>query len=70
MLPHRGHSIRERLDGTFFQHTVAGGTSFDYQLDALLRVLSGSAQPLTGGADAIGNMMTIDAIYARAGFAR
>jgi len=70
VLPHRGHSIRERFDGVFFQHTVAGGTSFDYQLDALIRVLGGSAQPLTGGADAIGNMAAIDAIYLRAGFAR
>jgi hypothetical protein len=70
VLPHRGHSIRERFDGVFMQHTVAGATSFDYQLDALIRVLGGSGQPLTGGADAIGNMAAIDAIYIRAGFAR
>lgn len=70
VLPHRGHSIRERLDGSFRQHTVAGGTTYDYQLDALLKVLAGTAQPITGGADAIGNMAAIDAIYAKAGFSR
>lgn len=68
VLPHRGHSIRERLGGGFRHHTVAGGTSYDFQLQALLDVLSGRAEPLTGGADAIGNMAVIDAIYEKAGF--
>lgn len=70
VLPHRGHSIRERLNGGFRHHTVAGGTTYDYQLQALLDVVTGRAQPLTGGADAVGNMMVIDAIYAKAGFER
>ena len=39
-----------------------------YQLQALCDVLDGTAAPLTGGADAIGNMATIDAIYEKAGF--
>ena len=30
-------------------------------------VMAGRAVPLTGGADAIGNMAVIDAIYAAAG---
>ena len=68
VLPHRGHSIRERLNGGFFHHTVAGGTSYDFQLQALLDVLSGRAPPLSGGADSIGNMTVIDAIYEKAGF--
>jgi predicted dehydrogenase len=70
VLPQRGHSIRERLNGDFKHHTVAGGTSFDFQLAALLAAVDGGKPPLTGGADAIGNMDTIDAIYAKAGFAR
>ena len=70
VLAHRGHSIRERLNGGFLHHTVAGGTTYDYQLQALLDVVDGRAQPITGGADAVGNMATIDAIYAKAGFAR
>ena len=48
----------------------AGGTTYDYQLDAVVKVLTGKAQALTGGADAIGNMTAIDAIYAKAGFDR
>ena len=67
VLPHRGHSIRERLDGGLRHHTVAGATSYDYQLQALLDVVDGRAAPLTGGADAVGNMRVIDAIYAKAG---
>jgi predicted dehydrogenase len=70
VLAHRGHSIRERLNGAFRHFTLAGGSTFDFQLAALLNVLAGKARPLTGGADAIGNMETIDAIYAKAGFAR
>ena len=70
VLPHKGHSVRERLDGGLRQHTLAGGTTYDYQLAALLGVLAGTAPPLTGGADAIGNMAAIDAIYAKAGFQR
>jgi len=34
VLAHRGHSIRERLSGGYRQHTVAGGTSYDHQLQA------------------------------------
>jgi hypothetical protein len=70
VLPHRGHSIRERLNGGYRQHTVAGGTTYDYQLDAVVKVLTGQAQAITGGSDAIGNMAAIDAIYAKAGFSR
>jgi predicted dehydrogenase len=68
VLPHRGHSIRERLSGGYRQHTVAGGTTYDYQLQAFCHVLDGKADPLTGGADAVGNMAAIDAIYEKAGF--
>ncbi|HHY50948.1 MAG TPA: Gfo/Idh/MocA family oxidoreductase [Alphaproteobacteria bacterium] len=67
---HRGHSIRERLNGGYVQHTVAGRTTYDHQLEAFLAALDGTAPPLTGGADAIGNMTTIDAIYRKAGFER
>lgn len=70
LLPHRGHSIRERLNGSFLHYTVAGGTTYDYQLQVLLDVIEGRAQPLTGGADAVANMAVIDAIYVKAGFAR
>src|SRR5690606_33944036 len=45
-LPHRGHSIRERLAGGFRHHTLAGGTSYDFQLAALIDVIDGRAAPL------------------------
>lgn len=70
VLPHRGHSIRERLQGGFRHHTVGGSTTYDYQLQALLDVVEGRSVALTGGADAVGNMAVIDAIYAKAGFER
>jgi predicted dehydrogenase len=70
VLPHRGHSIRERLQGGFRHHTIGGGTTYDYQLQSLLDVVEGRAVALTGGADAVGNMAVIDAIYAKAGFER
>ncbi|HEY0918235.1 Gfo/Idh/MocA family protein [Devosia sp.] len=68
VLPHRGHSIRERLGGGFRHHTVGGGTSYDFQLQALVDALAGRVAPLTGGADAVANMRVIDAIYEKAGF--
>jgi predicted dehydrogenase len=67
VLPHDGHAIRERLNGGTLQHTVAGNTTYDYQLQHILDVLDGRAEPLTGGNDAIANMRVIDAIFARAG---
>jgi hypothetical protein len=68
VLPHRGHSIRERLAGGFRQHTVAGGTTYDHQLQALIGALDGRSPALNGGADAVGNMTVIDQIYEKAGF--
>ena len=35
-LPHTGHSFREEIGGTFREYTVAGGTTYDYQLAAFL----------------------------------
>ena len=59
------------LDRTRLAQLVADeGITQVYQLAALLDVIAGRAAPLTGGADAIGNMRVIDAIYAKAGFER
>jgi predicted dehydrogenase len=47
---------------------VSGGdTTFHYQLQHVIDVIEGRAEPLTGGDDAIGNMRAIDAIYRAAG---
>ncbi|MEV6850205.1 Gfo/Idh/MocA family oxidoreductase [Actinoplanes sp. NPDC051411] len=70
VFPSAGHSIRLELDGVPFVSTVAGNTTYDHQLAAVLDGLaSGTALP-TEGQDPVGNMAVIDAIYAAAGFDR
>jgi len=69
-LPHNGHSFREEIGGSFRQYTVAGGTTYDYQLAAFLEAVDAGAALPTGGADAIGNMMALEKIYERAGVHR
>jgi predicted dehydrogenase len=70
LLPHRGHSIVERIDGGLREHTLAGGTTFDYQLAMLVEAVTSGRPVATEGADPIGNMATIDAIYSAAGIGR
>lgn len=66
--PHIGHSIREWLEGEpYREHTVAGGTSYDHQLAAIIEAVETGTAPLTGGDDPIGNMAAIDAIYRKSG---
>jgi predicted dehydrogenase len=68
MAPQFGNRVRARLaDGTEVDESLNGGTSYRYQLESFTQVVAGEIAPLTGGADSIGNMMTIDAIYAAAG---
>ena len=52
------------------EYTVAGGTTYDYQLAAFLAAVDTGAALPTGGADAIGNMAALEAIYERAGVRR
>lgn len=66
LLPHLGHSILERTDGGFRQYTIGGGTTFEYQLAAVVAALKEGTPLPTEGADPIGNMTTIEAIYAKA----
>ena len=66
LLPHLGHSIRETVDGVLRQYTIGGATTFDYQLAAVVGALKDGTPLPTEGADPIGNMTTIDAIYAKA----
>jgi predicted dehydrogenase len=68
VLAHKGHSIREWIDGGFCVHTVAGGSTFDYQLAALIQAIESGTPALTGGQDAVNNMAVIDALYEKAGF--
>jgi len=67
VLPHNGHSIRSWIDGVFRVETVAGGTSFDFQLASVVAALETGGPHPNEGADPIGNMTVIDAIYEKAG---
>jgi predicted dehydrogenase len=67
---HRGHSIRETVGDITRTSTLAGDETYDHQLAAVVTALS-SGDPLpTEGADPIGNMAVIDAIYRAARFER
>jgi predicted dehydrogenase len=70
VLPHLGHSVTENLGGVQRQYTVAGQTSFDHQLQALVDAVTLGTPPLTGGTDAVANMVAIEAICRAAGFDR
>ena len=70
VFPSAGHSIRLELDGVPFVTTVAGRTTYDHQLEAVLDGLRTGTPLPTEGADPVGNMAVIDAIYEAAGFDR
>jgi predicted dehydrogenase len=66
--PHSGATLSiEGPDAPLPQIVSGGDTTFHYQLRHVLEVIEGRAAPITGGADAIGNMRAIDAIYRAAG---
>ncbi len=69
MAPQWGHRIQAELaDATTVDEVIeAAGTSYDYQLRAFCRAVSGEEEPLTGGADAIANMAAIDDVYTASG---
>ncbi|XUY29893.1 Gfo/Idh/MocA family protein (plasmid) [Agrobacterium sp. rho-8.1] len=67
VLPHKGHSIRETIDGILQEFTLAGGTTYDYQLNAFLEAVETGMAPLTGEIDAINNMKALEEIYRVAG---
>lgn len=65
--PSFGNSISIQRGGKITRYSVAGETTYDYQLAHVLDVIAGRAAPLTGGADAVANMAMIDAIYEAGG---
>lgn len=69
MAPQWGHRIHAELaDGTTVDEVIeAAGTSYDYQLRAFCRAVSGEEEPLTGGADAVATMAAIDDVYTASG---
>lgn len=65
--PYRGHRIVTRVGAAERREAVAGLTTYDCQLQHVTEVISGRANAITGGADAVANMTAIDAIYRAAG---
>ena len=67
LAPQRGCRFTTTIDGVTETRPTDGPTTYEAQLTHLGAVLDGTAAPITGGADAVGNMAVIDAIYAAAG---
>lgn len=66
--PHLGHRIQAELaDGTRIDEVIEAGTSFEYQLTAFCRVVSGEQEAITGGHDAVATMAAIDDVYTASG---
>jgi predicted dehydrogenase len=70
IFPSRGHSIQVTIDGLVTESTVGGLSTYDHQLDAIVRGLASGEQLLTEGEDSFATMAVIDAIYAAAGLSR
>jgi predicted dehydrogenase len=68
--PSHGHAIEIRRGLSTERFQVHGQTTYDHQLAHMVDVMRGTSAALTGGADAVANMATIDAIYVAAGVVR
>lgn len=68
--PHIGFDMYVEVDGVREVTTLLNSpeswkrSTYEYQLDHVIRVMSGEIEPLTGGPDAIATLAAIDAILA------
>lgn len=68
LAPHVGwHRLKTILDGRTQTERFPGPSTYRHQLDAFAAAIQGGPAPLTGGADAVANHRTMDAIYTAAG---
>ncbi len=67
LAPHRGHELRVEAEHGRHTEVVAGETTFDHQLAAAVGAVRDRSWLPTGGADAVANMVVIDALYRAAG---
>ena len=67
LVPHAGSEIIVERNGETVREEFAGESTYYHQLLHTAQVLRGEAEPLTGGADAVGNMRVLDAAYRLAG---
>ncbi len=66
--PHNGHRLQAKLaDGTEFDGSIEGKTTYWHQLKAFFDIVQNNQSPITGGLDAIENMQVIDEIYIASG---
>ncbi len=70
VFPSAGHSLVLEGGGVDRAWTVAGRTTYDHQLDAVVEGLASGAPLPTEGEDSIRTMRVIDAVYAAAGVPR
>lgn len=68
VVPHEGHTVMEWLDGSERVHTLAGGTTYDFQLASVVDAIRSGAPHVNEGTDSVATMAAIDAIYDKAGF--
>ena len=67
LAPHRGHSLTIETAGARDAEKVSGRSTYFHQLEHMLAVIRGEAEPILGPADAIANMRALESIYACAG---
>ena len=65
--PQMGGAFTLTQNGVETDLGMAGPTTYAAQLDHVVEVIAGRAEPLTGGVDAVAQMAAIHAIYAAAG---
>lgn len=67
VFPTFGHRIHEAIDGVTWDRTVAGLSTYDHQMEAIVDGLATGTPLPTEGEDSVANMVAIDAIYRAAG---
>ena len=67
LVPHAGNQTIVQKGVNASSETTSEESTYYYQLLHTARVMKGEARPLTGGADAVGNMQVLDAAYRLAG---
>jgi predicted dehydrogenase len=68
MAPQSGHRISATLaDGTSVNEVLDTASSYEHQLRAFYKAVTGEQDAVTGGADSVANMRVIDAIYEACG---
>ena len=68
--PQNGGRLTLRTRAGVREETASGPSSYDAQLDHVVRVVMGDAEPLTGGTDAVNTMKVLDALRDGAGVDR